>query len=154
MSSINRFRKPGGLIQLVHLLETSDKAKRDELMLIVAQEDPGWAFFVQSKALNIERILSWPPQVLELIFVRLPLPFIAILSQMSEPEIQKKIENSINRSLIRELFQLRDEKVYSSEHHWNVVIKVIQTVRELQSQGLLKFSTFDPGLEIDSRLAG
>ncbi len=154
MSNITRYRRPGGLNQLVHLLETSEKAKRDELLDIVAKEDPGWAFFIVSKAMTIDRILSWPPNVLEVLFVRLPLPFVAILSQMSDPDTQKKIENSINRSLIRELIQIRNERVYSNEHRWNVGVKVIQSVRDLQSQGLIKFSTFDPGLEIDSRLVG
>lgn len=154
MSNITRYRRPGGLMQLVQLLETSDKTKRAELLDLVAKEDPGWAFFIDSKALKIERVLSWPSPVLEQIFVRLPLQFVAILSQMSNPETQKKIENSINRSLIRELFQLRDDKMYSEEHRFNVGVKTLQIVRELQSQGLLKFQTFDPGLEVDSRIAG
>lgn len=154
MSSIARFRRPGGLAQLILLLETSEKAKREELFEIVAKEDPGWAYYVQSKALSVDRILGWPSPVLETIFIKLPLPFIAILSQMSNSEIQIKIENSINRTLIRDLIQIRTEKTFSAEHRFNVGVKLIQTVRELQSQGHLKFSTFDPGLEIDSRLAG
>lgn len=154
MSNISRYRRPGGLTQLIQLLETSERPKREELLDIVAKEDPGWAYFIQSKALNIERVLTWPPSVLEQVFSKLPLQFVAILSQMVDEETQKKIENSINRSLIRELYQLRTEKTYSVEHRWNVGVKVIQTVRELQSQGVLKFSTFDPGLEVDSRLAG
>lgn len=154
MSSIARFRRPGGLAQLILLLETSEKAKREELFEIVAKEDPGWAYYVQSKALTVDRILGWPSPVLETIFIKLPLPFIAILSQMSNTEVQMKIENSINRTLIRDLIQIRTEKTFSAEHRFNVGVKLIQTVRELQSQGQLKFSTFDPGLEIDSRLAG
>ncbi len=154
MSNISRYRRPGGLVQLVYLLETSERPKRLELLEIVAKEDPGWAYFIQSKAITIERVLSWPPQVLELIFPRLPLPFVAILSQMSDDEIRLKIDNSINRSLLREMYQMRDDKIYSAEHRWNVGIKVIQLVRELASQGVLKFSTFDPGLEVDSRIAG
>lgn len=154
MSSIARFRRPGGLVQLILLLETSEKGKREELFEIVAKEDPGWAYYVQSKTLTVDRILGWPSPVLETIFIKLPLPFIAILSQMSDSDVQLKIENSINRTLIRDLIQIRTEKTFSAEHRFNVGVKLIQTVRELQSQGQLKFSTFDPGLEIDSRLAG
>lgn len=154
MSNISRYRRPGGLNQLIQLLETSEKLKRSELLDIVAKEDPGWAYFIQAKALSIERVLSWPAHILEPIFSKLPLQFVAILSQMSDEETQKKIEDSINRSLLRELYQLRTEKTYSQEHRWNVGVKVIQTVREMQSQGSLKFSTFDPGLEVDSRIAG
>lgn len=154
MSSIARFRRPGGLVQLILLLETSEKGKREELFEIVAKEDPGWAYYVQSKTLTVDRILGWPSPVLETIFIKLPLPFIAILSQMSNSDVQLKIENSINRTLIRDLIQIRTEKTFSAEHRFNVGVKLIQTVRELQSQGQLKFSTFDPGLEIDSRLAG
>lgn len=154
MSIISRYRRPGGLTQLVQLLETSEKPKRAELLDIIAKEDPGWAYFIQSKALSIERVLSWPSPILEQIFAKVPLQFVAILSQMADSDTQRKIEDSINRSLLRELYQLRAEKTYSLEHRWNVGVKILQTVRELQGQGTLKFSTFDPGLEVDSRLAG
>lgn len=152
MSNISRYRRPGGLMQLIYLLETSDRVKKEELLHVVAQEDPGWAYFIRMKALSIERIMTWPGWVWEMVFNRMPLPMVAIAVTMAPPEERPKLLSAVDPQLKKHLQPLLEGKAYSQEHRWNVGVKIIQVVRELQSQGQLKISTFDPGLEVDSRL--
>lgn len=154
MSTLARFRKPNGLIQLIRLIETSEPDKRKKLLELVAKEDPGWAHMVQSKALSLERILSWPDDTLYQIFGKVPAPLLASLTQeISETEVMR-FKSLLSASVRREVEELASQKRASTQERWVACIKVFQCVRELQDEGSLRLASIDPGLDIDLRLVG
>ena len=61
---LSRFRKPGGFMQLLALIESCDPSKQKNLLSLVGPEDPGWAHLLKVKALTFDRIRSWPAPVL------------------------------------------------------------------------------------------
>lgn len=160
MSLLGRFRKPGGFQQLLTLIETCDPAKQKNLMHLVGTEDPGWAHLVKVKTLTFERILSWPQEVLMEITPHLPDQILATAYQMAEllsptgrPQLQEKWINSLPSMKAREVKSLSNDRKVTAAEEASTSIKVIQTVRELEAKGKIRFSNFDPTLEIDKRIA-
>jgi len=159
MSMLSRFRKPGGFQQLLALIETCEPAKQKSLMRLVGTEDPGWAHLVKVKILTMERILSWPQEVLMEITPHLPDQVLATAYQMAEqlstPEaaLHEKWINSLPSMKAKEVKALCKDQVMTAAEQASTSIKVIQTVRDLEAKGKIRFGSFDPVLEIDKRIA-
>lgn len=159
MHMLSRFRKPGGFQQLLTLIETCDPAKQQNLLHLVGTEDPGWANLVRVKALTFERVLSWPTETLMEITAHLPDQVLVAAYQMAEkmaaPEApyHEKWLKSLPSIKAREIHSRAQSSPPNAQVHAAAGIKVIQAVRDLEAKGLIRFSTFDPTLEIDKRLA-
>lgn len=152
MSTLARFRKPMGLIQLIRLIETSEPDKRRQLLALVAKEDPGWAQMVQAKSLSFERILNWPDLILEKVLDQVPTGFIAAILQRSNFEQAEKIRRCLPARMMNEVQSKFDEKRASRQEQAVALHKMFQTIREMQDKGQLSFNQFDPSLDIDLRL--
>ena len=68
MSILARYRKPGGFVQLLKLIETSQPPKQEKLLEAVEKEDAEWAQLIRVKKLTPDMVLSWEPETLTLIF--------------------------------------------------------------------------------------
>lgn len=154
MSTLARFRKPKGLIQLVKLIETSEPEKRRQLLSLIAKEDPGWAHMVTVKALSFEKIVAWPEGVLEKVFDQMPSSLLTPLLQMAPAEQIPKLQGCVPGRLQKEVEQLFKERRFTREEKSVALNRLFTSIRELQDQGVLAFATFDPSLDIDLRLAG
>lgn len=158
MSMLQRFRKPGGFLQLLTLIETCDASKQKNLLNLVGAEDPGWAHLVKVKSLTFERIMSWPVEVLMEVTPHLPDRVLASVYQMAlilphGVEMQDKWLQSLPSVKAKEIKSLADSAAVSGSENQAAVIKMIQTVRELSAKGQIQFQKFDPGLELDQRIA-
>ena len=160
MSMLSRFRKPGGFLQLLSLMESCDQQKKQNLLQLVGAEDPGWAHLVKSKSLSFERILSWPVDVLMEITPYLPDRILVTAYQMADA-LSKKNFSDCHQRWLKSLPNIKAKEIYNLsqsapinpiEHH-AAAVKIIQTVRELEAKGQIRFSHFDPTLEIDKRIA-
>src|SRR5947207_2498115 len=78
MSMLARYKKSGGLIELVKLIEESPEPKRSQLLKMVADEDVNFAAQVSAKLFTYERIKTLPEGVLAEIILATPPKFIAI----------------------------------------------------------------------------
>lgn len=158
MSVLGRFRKPGGFQQLLTLIETCEPSKQQNLLNLVGTEDPGWAHLVRLKTLTFARVLSWPVETLMEITPHLPDPILATAYQMAEqmaihgPPLHEKWLQSLPSIKAREVRSLAQTAPFNIHEQIATGIKVIQVVRSLEFRGLLRFSKFDPTLEIDKRL--
>src|SRR4051812_48060394 len=61
---LDRYKKPGGFVQLLTLLETTPEPKREKFLALIKEEDAYWAEAVKKRLLNLRRILSWNPETL------------------------------------------------------------------------------------------
>jgi hypothetical protein len=159
MSTLNRFRKPGGFLQLLVLIETCDPVKQQNLLHLIGSEDPGWAHLVKAKALTFERVLGWPLEVLMEITPPLPDNVLAGTFKMAEQvrivgqsNLQEKWIKSIPSIKAKEIQELARYHTLSPADQTACVIKLIQTVRDLDSKGIIRIANFDPSLEIDARI--
>lgn len=154
MSTLARFRKPKGLLQLVRLIETSEPEKRRQLLSLIAKEDPGWAHMVSIKALSFEKIMKWPEPVIEKIFDLMPASLIAALVQIADESEAKKLHACVPLRLQREVTELTRDRRFTRDEKSVALNRLFTVIRDLQDQGSLSFATFDPALDIDLRLAG
>jgi flagellar motor switch protein FliG len=160
MSMLNRFRKPGGFQQLLLLLETCEPGKQQSLMKLLGSEDPGWAHLVKLKSLSFSRILSWPTEILMEITAPLPDRVLATIyfmagdeTRFGSPPLKEKWSQSMPSMKSREVQEMARTQSFSPAEQMAATIKLIQTVRELESKGQLRLASFDPALEIDKRIA-
>jgi len=159
MSTLGRFRKPGGFQQLLTLIETCDPSKQKNLLHLIGIEDPGWAHLVKCKALTFERIMTWPVEILMEITPPLPDKILATCYKMSElistpscPDLQAKWLKSIPSIKAKEIQELARFQTLTNADQAASIVKLLQTVRELEAKGTIRFSNFDPALELDQRI--
>jgi flagellar motor switch protein FliG len=152
MSMLSRFRKQGGFFQLLTLIETCDPIKQKNLLHLVGVEDPGWAYLVKIKCLTIERILGWPQQVLMEITPHLTEKMILSLHAGLRQEHRNNLTSALSASALRLLRDQMDSPVHVAEQN-AAAIRLIQIVRDLENEGKIKFSNFDPALTIDPSIA-
>ena len=53
MSMISRYKRPGGFVQLLSLIETSTAAKKEKFLEIVRSESESWANAIEQRVLTI-----------------------------------------------------------------------------------------------------
>ncbi len=159
MSTLNRFRKPGGFQQLLLLIETCDPVKQQNLLHLIGMEDPGWAHLVKAKALTIERVLGWPLEVLMEITPPLPDNVLAGIYKMSanitvvnQSNLPEKWLRSLPGIKAKEIQEVARFQNLSSADQAACAIKLLQTVRDLEAKGLIRIASFDPTLEVDTRI--
>lgn len=87
MAMVDRYKKSGGFVQLLQVLETCGPKKREQFMNIISQESPAWAEAINQKSINYEKILSWGPEhLLEIITVNM-LSFATALKGLSPEQL-------------------------------------------------------------------
>lgn len=155
---LQRFRKPGGFSQLLNLIETCDPLKQKNLLHLVGNEDPGWAYLVKLKMITTERVLTWPVETIMEITTHLPDRVLAAAWNIAAtlpdgPHLQEKWLKSLPTMKAREIKSIIDSTSFSAPELQAASIRIVQTVRELEEKDQLRFSQFDPALEIDKRVA-
>ena len=153
MSILLKYRKPGGFLQLIQSVETTEPQRRHGLLQSIAQEDPGWASLIQSKMLTPERILAWPEKVLAKIWPHIPLNIIMILWQKSASASRARIENSLPQNYYLP-FRRAAEAIKPLEGSGVITanLKLVAIVRELQISGRLNFADIDRALLWDHEI--
>lgn len=149
---LTRFRKNGGFYQLLTLLESCDRDRQEQLLKLISMEDPGWARLAKLKLLTVARVLGWPERILGEIIPQIPYPIVVNLYLGLDAPARARFETSLPPEWRRK-FQSDIEGAKPAEaERFAAGVTLLQTVRELAAQGLLRFSEFDPDLEVDSRL--
>ena len=72
MSTLDRYKKSGGFIQLLNLIETSDGPKQERFLKLISEENSNWEAEVRKKILTIDRMCQWPPQFLGEVLPNVP----------------------------------------------------------------------------------
>lgn len=73
MSMISRYKRSGGFVQLLSLIETSSQTKKDRFLEIIRSESVAWADAIEKHSISLERIFSWSDDTVVEVFKSLPL---------------------------------------------------------------------------------
>ncbi len=156
MSLLGKYKSSTGFVQLMRLLELSDAEKQKSLLLLVGEEDPGWARLVQLKMISREKILLWPQDVLEQILTSLDARLLAALVSPqvchSDVLIRENVKRSVPARVFRELTAILAQSSFSESERWAASIQLIQNIREMEHLGLIDLSQVDPALKIHPKL--
>lgn len=159
MSTLARFRKPGGFRELVILIERCSPDKQKSLFHKIAAEDPGWAHLLKTKVLTFRRILDWPPETLMEITPNLSDHTLVVLYKVAE-SYSKKNQLLLHEKLLDSLPYFKKSEILDQATVVDITIsdqnaallRLLHTVRELELRGKISFKNFDPLLLIDLKL--
>ena len=148
MSTLDRYRKSGGFVQLLQLLESSNKQKQEQFLGLISQESKAWEDCLRKKMLNIERVLSWSPEHLTEVFKSVPPITIGTALHGFPDEKIKALVKFLGHPEQRKINEVLLNKVPSQGEKAVCFQRIIQETRNLMTRGILKVEKFDPDLAI------
>jgi hypothetical protein len=152
MGMLDRYKKKGGFIQLLNLIETSGGKKQEQFLGLISQESLAWEQELKKKTLNVERIFSWPSDVMSEVLSRLqPLTLCVCLFGRSPEQIEKILAPLPPISKRKLLDQMAELKPSPAEKN-TCEMKMISEVRAIAASGYIKFEKFDPDLFIEETI--
>ncbi len=145
MSMLARFKKPGGFVQLVNLIETCVEPKKAQLLKAVESENPGWAKLLNEKMLTIDKVFSWPAESVAEVTTRLPDRIVAIAMQGLKEELRPKATFSMSHMKLRAIEEIITGYKANPGEIQAAFLKIIMKARELEKGGELRLDSIDPG---------
>lgn len=148
MSMVARYKKNGGFVQLLQVMETCGPKKYEQFITIIASEEPNWAEAIKEKMLTFEKILAWSPETLMEVLAQVnSLAFGTALKGLPEDKLNLFL-NKLSPQDKRKLeLQLAEANPAANEIS-SAVMKVISETRTLLSTLVLKYDKVDPSLGI------
>jgi hypothetical protein len=148
MSMLDRYRKSGGFVQLLTLIETCGPVKQEKFLEIIRSEDPEWADAIRCKMLDLNRILSWHDDALSEILGTLQDLTLAFVLQSSEGETKERLTKLLPSGRRRKLEDLDKDNLTPAEIA-TAQLRVVETVRRMAKEGQLRFDNVDALLMIE-----
>ena len=150
MGMLDRYRKPGGFLQLVMLLETCGTVKQEKFLKIVRYEAPLWHVEMKTKLVSLERIYSWSDSVLNEIVTNLQDLCLAVVIHAADEPLKGRLVSMVSHGRKRKIDDLLARNPPSSGEIATMQTKVVETARKMINDRLLRVEQFDPELAIDT----
>jgi hypothetical protein len=147
-----RYKKAGGFLQLVKLLEGFGAEKRDKFLDLVEKEDAFWARALKGKLLSVEKIFSWDPQVISDITARMHDKNIAAMIHGLDEVNREKIYSLLGHSERRRIDSAVAEIKPNVGEISSAFGKLIEETRNLITTGGLRLDKIDPDLMIEENI--
>lgn len=148
MAMVDRYKKSGGFIQLIQVIETCNQKKREQFMTIITDESPEWADGLNQKCITFEKIISWKPEVILDIMASVNLlAFSTSLKSLSPESLDLFLQKLSHQD--RKKIEISMQDINPSPNEiTSSVLKVISETRNLLVQGTLKADKIDVNLVI------
>ncbi len=152
MGMLDRYKKSGGFLQLVQLVETTLGTKREQILKIIHDENPRWAEQVKTKMLTVEKILGWDDQIVADIMKLMNDLTLSValmgLGKKYEDKVFEFFDNGRKRR-IRDLIEIKNP---TSGEIAAAYIKIVEEVRAMLMNGSLRFDKLDLSLQIEQNI--
>lgn len=148
MAMVDRYKKSGGFVQLIQVIETCNSKKREQFMNIINEESPIWAEALNQKSLSFDKIVNWKADVL--------LDVVASVNSLAMSAALKSLSTEVLAMFLEKLShqERRKFETYLQEANPNPneiassVLKIVSETRLLLIQGTLKADKIDLNLVI------
>ncbi len=152
MGMVDRYKKSGGFVQLLQVIETCGAKKQEQFMNIISEETPAWAATLQKKMLTFDKIISWNQEtLLEIIANVNSLAFVTALKSLSPDKYNSFCEKLSSQE--RRKIETQYKEISSDQNQISsCVMKVVSETRGLFISGVLKFDKVDIGLSIPENI--
>ena len=152
MGMLDRYKKKGGFSQLLTLIETSGGKKQEQFLGLISQESPAWEQELKRKTLTVERIFTWPQDVMSEVLSRLqPLTLCVCLLGRAQNDVDR-ILTPLPPITKRKLLDQMSELNPSPAEKATCEMKLITEVRAIAASGYIKFEKFDAELFIEENI--
>ncbi len=145
MSILARFRKPGGVDNLVALLESCMPKKRERLLAVIDEEDKKFGNKVKARILTADKIFKWDPLLINEVTSRMKPRTIAVcVKGLGEKafEIACLTMSPVQKREIKEILETINPNSAEIE---SAYIMLVEETRKAETEGLL----FIPIVEIE-----
>lgn len=148
MSMLARYKKPGGFLQLLSLIESFGPQKREKFMEMIKAEDPVWEQALHSKILTMDRLFKWPEQALTEIFRMLPTKNLACVIKGTSKENAEKIFKFMSHGEKRKLDDELGTLAAKPDDIFASFVRTIEVTRKMIKDGEIRLDKVDPDLMI------
>lgn len=148
MSSLQRYKKSGGFIQLLSLIETFGAEKKKKFIEMVEAESSVWADALREKMLSVERILNWPDQVMIEVFKNMQPKNLVFALEGISPEQKNRILAFFSTAEKRRMTDILTESAPKPEEVAATLVKVVEQARKMLQERMLHADKFDASLVI------
>jgi hypothetical protein len=152
MGMLDRYRKPGGFLQLLNLIETSGPQKQEKFISLIREEDPRWAEALVQKTLSMQKIMSWEETALMEITAYIQEIVLATALHGLEEEPREKLLKSMSGPQRRNVSEAFKTSKPSAAEISTVFARMITDVRKMISDGRIRIEKVDPTLVIDDNI--
>jgi hypothetical protein len=152
MSMIDRYKKKGGFIQLLNLLETTGGEKREKFLKMIADENPAWEAEIKKKMLTVDRMCTWYGTFLMEIFPRIPAQQMAAVISALSSDKQAIFQSALSYKDKKFVEDYLKEKTPNQGEVNSAIMRLMSTVREMVAIGALKFEKFDQEMVIPENI--
>lgn len=152
MGMIDRYRKTGGFVQLVALVETCPPAKQEKFLEIIKGEDARWSEAIRTKLLSMDRIYSWSDEVLAEVFGTLQDLTVAVALHAADETLRNRITSFFTHGRKRKIEDAFGTQMPSQQEVAATHMKIVESVRKMEQDGSLRFENFDPSMVIEDEI--
>lgn len=148
MGMVDRYKKSGGFVQLIQIIETCNIKKREQFMNIITEESPQWAEAINQKCITFDKIITWKTEIILDIMASVNLLSFSTALKALTPEKLETFFQKISHQDRKKIEMSMQESTPSPNEISASVVKVITETRALFIQGTLKADRVDPQLAI------
>lgn len=146
---LDRYRKSGGFIQLLNLLETCGQQKQEKFMQMIREEDARWAEALEKKMISIKKVFSWREEALAEIAGQLNDLTLAVALHGLEQGDRDKLMRTFSHLQKHKIEDLSKSKQPTPGEISTIMAKLLTEVRRMITDGKLRMDKVDPELVID-----
>ncbi len=143
---LNRYKKPKGFVQLLQLIETSTKDKRDRFLDLINEESEPWAEALKQKMITLDKIFAWPENVVGDIMSRAQELTLAVAKHGFSDEQWKKATSTFDHKKVKMIEQLAEDRPTSKGEIATAFMTIIGITRSLIDQGFIYLEQLDPSM--------
>ncbi len=148
MAMIDRYKKKGGFVQLLNLLETTGKDKKDKFLKMIADESPAWEVELKKKMFSIEKISNWPTQTLMEILPQIPPTQIAAALAGLPPDQKERFLKAVGTSEKRKMDEYLKDSTPNPGEITTCQMKILTEIRTMVSNKKLNLEVVAPEMSI------
>jgi hypothetical protein len=149
MSMLGRYRKKGGFLQLLNLIETCGPVKQEKFLKMIEEEDPRWAEAIRTKMLSIKKIFSWDDNAVAEIAARMNDLNLSIAVFGLDEQAKEKCFKMLGHSRKRKVDDLIAAKTPNQAEISTVLQGILTEVRQMIDLGYLYLEKIDPTLVVE-----
>ena len=152
MSAIARFKKKGGFLQLLKLVETSGIKKQEKFLHLIEEESPLWAQAVRDKILTFDKVLLANSEVLIQIFSQIKVLTLAAASYAMTEEQRTKVFTLLPGPTQRKINDQIDIIQPGESEINTALVQILSEIRVMIEKDKVLLEKIDPKLKIEDDL--
>ncbi len=149
MAMLDRYRKPGGFLQLLNLIETAGPQKQAKFLEIVKEEDSRWAEVMGDKLLSMQKICGWNNEAMMEVVANLQILSLAVMLHGLDEGNRDRFTVAMSNGQRRAVMEQFNAAQPTPAEINTTFIRVITDVRKMISDGRLRMERIDAKLVVE-----